>query len=234
MHTKTAIVTGAAGGIGSAVARALYERGYGIAALYNKTVPAEEIKALGAAFRCDVTSPDDCLAAVNAAERIAPVELLVNCAGVSLIKPVDAVTDGEYDEVFGVNMRGVFNMTRAAAPLLLRRKRGGIINIASMWGVVGSSCEAVYSASKAAVIGFTKACAKELAPSGITVNCIAPGLIDTKMNAALSADEINELISQTPLGRIGTPQDCARAVVFLAESPFITAQTITVDGGFSA
>lgn len=243
MFGKTAIITGGSGGIGSATAKMLAQNGYNIAAAYKTNAaaalalerPVTELGGLFAAVKCDVTSSAEAAALAEAALKMTgKIDLLVNCAGVSLIKQVTDTDDGEYSEVFGVNMGGVFNCSRAVLPQMIRQKSGAIVNISSMWGVCGASCEAVYSASKAAVIGFTKALAKEVAPSGITVNCVAPGVIDTAMNAALTPADIEQLKMQTPLGRIGTPDDVAAAVLFLVQNRFVTAQTVTVDGGFTA
>ena len=135
--------------------------------------------------------------------------------------------------MMAVHLGGAFNMTKAVIPDMIRRKKGSIINISSVWGVHGASCEVPYSTAKAGLIGFTKALAKELAPSGITVNCVAPGVIDSPMNNAhLSEEEMKELIEQTPLGRLGTAQDVADAAVYLASAGFVTGQVLGVDGGF--
>ena len=161
-------------------------------------------------------------------------DILINNAGIAQQKLFTDITDDDFTRMFDINVRGVFNCCRAALPYMIHKKHGRIINISSMWGVCGASCEVHYSASKAAVIGMTKALAKEVGPSGITVNCIAPGLIDTPMNANLSKETINELCEETPVGRIGTPEDIANAALFLASdsSSFITGQVLGVDGGF--
>ena len=132
----------------------------------------------------------------------------------------------------GINLKGVFNCTRQAQGYMVRNHRGAIVNISSIWGEVGASCETVYSASKAGIIGFTKALAKELAPSGITVNCLSPGAVDTDMNSFLSDDEKSALIDEIPLSRFATPSEIASAVVFLCEHPYITGQNLSVNGGF--
>lgn len=232
----TAVITGGAGGIGGATAQLLSEEGYNVAILYNKsqTTAAELAARLGAmAVFCDVTDPEVCRAALGSvASRYMSIDLLVNCAGLSIIKTITDTTDSDYSSLFAVNMGGVFNMTRAVIPYFLKTHSGAIVNISSMWGIAGASCETVYSASKAAVIGFTRASAKELAPSGITVNCIAPGVIDTPMNASLSADTRRELAKATPLMRLGTPREVAEAVAYFAKSRFVTGQLLAVDGGF--
>lgn len=233
----TAVITGGAGGIGSAAAALLAERGYNVAVLYkNSRSAAEGLAAELSAtpVYCDVTDPASCADALKAVfERYMSVDLLVNCAGSSLIRTIGDTTDADYAEIFAVNMGGVFNMTRAALPYFLKNHSGSIVNISSMWGIAGASCETVYSAAKAGVIGFTKASAKELAPSGITVNCVAPGVIDTRMNGGLSPETRLELAEMTPLGRFGRPDEVAAAVLFFAENAFITGQTLAVDGGFT-
>ena len=162
------------------------------------------------------------------------IDVLVNNAGVSQQKLFTDTTLADYDFVFGVNTLGTVNCCRVALPAMIRKKSGRIINVSSMWGVSGASCEVLYSASKAAVIGFTKALAKEVGPSGVTVNCIAPGVINTKMNKNLSEDDMAALSDETPLCRIGEPEEVAHAVVFLASdnASFITGQILGVDGGF--
>ena len=162
------------------------------------------------------------------------VDILVNNAGIAQQKLFTDITDEDFDKMFAVNVKGVFNCCREAVPYMVNRKNGRIINISSIWGISGASCEVHYSASKAAVIGLTKALAKELGPSGICVNCIAPGVIDTPMNSCFDSDTMNALIDETPLMRIGTPEDIAKTVFFFAseDSSFITGQVICADGGF--
>jgi 3-oxoacyl-[acyl-carrier protein] reductase len=168
-------------------------------------------------------------------ETTGPVDVLVCSAGVSLLKLFTDTTEAEWRSVLDINLGGVINCCQAAIPHMVRQKHGRIIIISSVWGVTGASCEAVYSASKAALIGLTKSLAKELGPSGITVNCVAPGVIDTDMNAGLTPEVKEELKQSTPLGRIGTPEDVAALVKFLAsdEAGFLTGQVIGVDGGFA-
>ncbi len=161
------------------------------------------------------------------------IDVLVNNAGIALIKPF---LDTEYEDwrrIMDVDLDGCFNVTKAVVPGMVYRKKGAIVNISSVWGVQGASCEVAYSAAKAGVIGFTKALAKELGPSEIRVNAIAPGVIDSPMNSShLSDEELEELCGETPLGRLGRPEEVASAVRFLAENQFITGQVLGVDGGF--
>ena len=161
------------------------------------------------------------------------IDVLVNNAGIALIKPFLDTTTEEWRRMIDVDLNGVFNVTKAVAPSMVNRKNGAVINVSSVWGVYGASCEVAYSAAKAGVIGFTKALAKELGLSGITVNAVAPGVIDSPMNNShLSPKELVELAEETPLGRLGQPAEVASAIRSLAENRFITGQVLGVDGGF--
>ncbi len=237
---KTAIVTGASRGIGAETARALAENGYNVVVNYlnsekaARAVADEIVRGGGeaAVYRADVVKPAEAAAlCAFAAEAYGRLDLLVNNAGVSLVALLGDTADAQYDRLFDTNMRGVFNMCRAAASYFLRRQSGAVVNVSSMWGQAGASCESVYAASKAAVIGFTKSLAKELAPSGVRVNCVAPGFIDTEMNAALGEAARAAVIEETPLGRAGTPRDVAEAVLYLARAEFVTGQVVGVNGG---
>ena len=169
----------------------------------------------------------------NVLREFGHIDVLVNNAGISLIKPFLDTSYEEWLRVIDVDLTGVFNVTRAVAPSMVSRKSGAVINVSSVWGVHGASCEVAYSAAKAGVIGFTKALAKELGPSGITVNAVAPGVIDSPMNSAhLSSEELSALAEDTTLGRLGQPHEVAKAVRALAENCFITGQVLGVDGGF--
>ena len=187
-------------------------------------------------IQADISITAEVLKAVSEINSICGgIDILINNAGISLTKMFSDVTDEEWEALFAVNVKGTYSCIKAVLPYMISKKKGKIINISSVWGITGASCEAAYSASKAAVIGLTKALAKELGPSNITVNCIAPGVIDTCMNKHLSKDDISSLIDETPLMRIGTGNDVSTLALFLAgdESGFITGQVISVDGGFA-
>ena len=217
------IITGGTGAIGSAMARA-FAKTNDVAIIYKSSdEKARQLEnELGCkAYKTDVSSAQEVSAVV---ERIAAdfgkIDVLINNAGISRIKMLSDVTELDWYNMIDV-------------PFMINRKQGSIINISSVWGVYGASCEVPYSTVKAGLIGFTKSLSKEVAPSGITVNCIAPGVIDSPMNNAhLSPDEMNELIAETPLGRLGTPDDVAQAAVYLAFAGFVTGQILGVDGGF--
>ena len=229
-------MTGGTRGIGRAVAEAFLQRGDRVLFLYRKSEEqAEELRQLGAVgYRCDLS---DLSALKETCKRIlaeeGSVQVLVNNAGIAQFSLLHEVTDEMWEAVRSVNYDAPFYLTRAFLPGMIRQKYGRILNISSMWGQVGASCEVAYSAAKAGVIGFTKALAKEVGPSGITVNCIAPGVVDTEMNAGLSGDTRKELKEETPLGRLGTPLDVAKACIFLSseDGAFITGQVLGVNGG---
>ena len=241
---KTAVITGASGGIGASLARAFAADGYAVALCCNhnretadqvcKELNETDVFAPAAVFVADVTdsaSVAELFAAIE--EKLGPVDVLVNNAGVGSQQLLTDVTDEEYDRIMDTNLRGTFLCCRAVLPGMIHRKEGVILNISSMWGQTGGSCEVVYSASKAGVIGLTKALAKEVGPSGIRVNAIAPGVIDTPMNAIHSEETLEALTEETPMGRIGKPHDVASAAVFLASkrASFITGQVLGVNGG---
>ncbi len=240
---KTVIVTGASGGIGSATAALFARNGYNTIINYNKNKEAalslcEVLSKEGATVRvfgADVSQFSEAKALADFAKsEFGDVDILVNNAGIAQQKLFTDITDEDFDRMMAVNVKSVFNCSKAVLPFMIHKKYGRIINVSSMWGICGASCEVHYSASKAAVVGMTKALAKEVGPSGITVNCVAPGLIDTPMNGNLDSDTINALCEETPVMRIGTPEDVAKAIFYLAGegSSFITGQVLGVDGGF--
>ena len=243
MAKKIALVTGASGGIGSACARELAGRGYTVLAHANRGMEAvaELVQALCAqgldahAVCCDLADSQAvqalCVQILAVHHR---VDALVLCAGVSHTGLLTDMTDAQWHTVMDVNVSGAFYLIRALAPGMVSRRSGSIVTISSMWGRSGASCEAAYSASKAAIIGLTQALAKELGPSGVRVNCIAPGVIDTRMMDEHSAETKEMLAQETPLGRLGTGEDVAMAAAFLLsdDAAFITGQTLGVDGGY--
>ncbi|ARP51045.1 MULTISPECIES: elongation factor P 5-aminopentanone reductase [Caproicibacterium] len=231
---ETALVTGGSRGIGAAVCRRLAAEGCRVIVNYHTHKEdaeklAEEIGGL--AVQADVA---DRAACENLFEQAGNVDILVNNAGVAQQKLFTDITEEEWNRLFAVDVSGVFHCCQLALPYMIHVKRGSIINISSMWGQTGGSCEVHYSAAKAAVIGLTKALAKELGPSHIRVNCIAPGVIDTEMNAMHGPQVLQELAEDTPLERLGAPEDIAAAAAFLAgkDASFITGQVLSVNGGF--
>ena len=237
---STAVITGSARGIGAATAALFADLGYNVVINYKTSeVEAlalkEKLGEKAIAVRADVSTPEGAKLLFDAAKQtFGTVDVLVNNAGIAQQKLFTDITQEDYDRMFDCNMRSVFNCCQCALPDMIHRKYGRIINISSMWGITGASCEVHYSASKAAVIGLTKALAREVAPSGITVNCIAPGVIDTPMNKGFDEETMAQLKEETPVGRIGTPEDVARAIAFFADekNSFITGQILSVDGAF--
>lgn len=239
---KTVLITGASRGIGAQTARRFAAEGYSVAVHYNASETAalalvEELRQAGAqahAFRADVTRSEQVETMISAVpERLGGLDVLVCNAGIAWQGLLTDMTDETWRRIFAVNVDGVFHCCRAAIPHFVRRKAGRIITVSSMWGVTGASCEAAYSAAKAAVIGLTRALAKELGPSGITVNCVAPGVIATDMLAGLDGAALETLREETPLGRLGTPADVAGCIAFLAsgEAAFLTGQVLGPNGG---
>ncbi len=232
---KTALVSGASRGIGAACAVSLATDGLRVVVNYNKSrEKAEKLASRlgGVALMADVSDP----VAVNNMFAVAGnVDILVVNAGIAMQKLFTDTTFADWRRIFSVNVDGAYNLIHAALPHMIHEKWGRIVIISSMWGIRGASCEAAYSAAKAALIGLTKALAKELGPSGITVNCVAPGVIDTDMNCSLTPDTLASLIDDTPIMRLGAPEDVAGAVSFLCSdrAAFITGQVISVDGGFA-
>ena len=238
---KCALITGASGGIGSAIAVEL-AKDFNIVACYNTDENganelAEKLRAVNADFilcKADVSDSSQVKKVfADASDKFGGVSVLINNAGMAQQKLFTDITEDEFDRITAVNFKSVFNCCQCAVPFMVSQKSGKIINISSMWGVCGASCETVYSATKAAVIGLTKALGKELAPSNVQVNCIAPGAIDTKMNNNLSEEDKSAFADEIPMGRFGKPEEIAKTVAYLTSegSDYITAQVITVDGG---
>ena len=219
---KKVLITGGATGIGRETARLFLENGYDVyITCHNTESDLDGVTEI----KCDLADIEEIGALFS---NFSSLDVLVNNAGVSLIKQINDVTPEDYNGVMNVNSRAVYFCCKYAAGLMLKKHAGAIINVASIWGEVGASCETLYSMGKAGVIGLTKALAKELAPSGITVNCVSPGIIDTRMNAVFSKDELER---DVPMGRLGTAREVARSIFFLAESGYITGQDISVSGG---
>ena len=239
---QTVLITGGSRGIGRAAARLFAENGCRVAVNYRRSAgKAEELcgelrraGAQAVAVQADVSVRADVDRMIGQiGEQFGGVDVLVNNAGIAQQKLFTDITPAEWDRMLAVNLTGMFHCCQAVLPHMIHRKSGRIVNLSSMWGVTGGSCEVHYSAAKAGVIGLTKALAKELGPSHITVNCVAPGVIDTDMLAPLSASDRAALAEETPLMRLGTPLEVARAIFFLASdgAAFITGQVLSPNGG---
>ena len=237
MKEKVVLITGASRGIGAAAARRFAAEGCRVVVNYNRSraqaeALAEEIG--GWAVQADVSDPVQVQDMVdNVLDKFCQLDILVCNAGIAQQKLFGDLTDEDWRRMFAVNVDGVFYTIRAALPHFIHRKAGRIVTVSSMWGQIGGSCEVAYSAAKAAVIGLTKALAKEVGPSGITVNCVAPGVIATEMNANLDAEALAALAEETPLGIIGQPEDAAQAIWYLAsdDAGFLTGQVLAPNGG---
>lgn len=240
-----ALITGASGGIGSAIAKALAEMGYSLILHYNSD--EKSASALKAeienqypvdvkTIKADLSSPEQTKAFAQDAADCGEIGALVNNAGVAYQQLFQFADEEKVRSLFEINLMSAMAVTKEILPGMISRHKGVIINISSMWGLSGGSCEVHYSASKAALIGFTKALAKEVGPSGIRVNCVAPGYIDTKMNSAFDEDTVREIVEATPLMRTGKAEDVSSLVAFLVSdnASFITGQTVCVDGGLSS
>ena len=219
---KTVLITGGATGIGRAAAELFLQNGYEVFVTVHET-PCT--LAGVQSVPCDLRDLSQIEALFS---QFARLDVLVNNAGVSLIRQINDTTLADYEQVMQVNARAAFFCAKQAALRMLKCHSGSIINVSSVWGQLGASCEVAYSMSKAAVIGLTKALAQELAPSGITVNCVVPGIIDTRMNAPFDAQD---LAQEVPCGRLGTPQEAAQAIYALTQNPYITGQVLGVNGG---
>ena len=235
---RCVLISGGDRGIGAAAARAFSRAGYRVAVLYHSNAAAAaalEQELPGCiAIQCDVASRPSCEAAFRAAEQaLGRVDVLVSNAGIAQQKLFTDLTAEEWQRMLDVNLTGAFNLCQLALPGMIRRKAGRILTVSSMWGQTGGSCEVHYSAAKAGLIGLTKALAKEEGPSGITVNCVAPGVIDTDMMAAFTAEDKAALAEETPVGRLGTADEVAGLLLFLAgeDAGYITGQVFGINGG---
>ena len=229
---KTVLVTGGVRGIGESIALAFAKKGYRVCVTYSKDeANAQRMRESGFdVYKADVAVEADVVALFK---NIGRVDVLVNNAGVSLIKQIQDVSYEEFNRLMSVNVGGAFLCSREAAKGMIDRGAGLIVNVSSVWGEVGGSCESVYSASKAALIGFTKALAKELGWSGIRVNCVSPGVIDTPMNAHFTKEEMDAMKEEIPMGRLGLGEDVAKAIVYLEENDYVTGIDLPINGGFS-
>lgn len=240
---KTVLITGASRGIGAACAELFAENDYYVIVNYNRSESAalalcEKIRSAGgecSAVQADVTDRCQVRRMISLCRyRAGGLDVLVNNAGTDFYGTFEQTEPDVWDRIINTDLTGAYNVTYAALPEIKRSGCGRIVNISSVWGVYGASCEVAYSAAKAGIIGFTKALAKELGPAGITVNCVAPGFIDTGMNARFDEDAVRNIIDRTPLSRVGRPEDPAETVLWLAsgKASFITGQIIGADGGF--
>lgn len=234
---KTVLITGASRGIGAATAELFAENGYTVIINYNnsseKALELAE-KTGGMAVKADVSDPAAVEKMVDEIiEKYGKIDVLVNNAGISVTGLFDLVSDEDAKRIFDINVFGTLNCTKKVLPYMLKRKYGKIINVSSMWGQTGGSCEVHYSATKAAVIGFTKALAKETGSGGINVNCVAPGMVMTDMTSCYTDEEVAEITEEIPLGRCGSPRDIAETIFFLAseKASYITGQVVAVNGG---
>ena len=229
---STIVITGGSRGIGAAAVELFAGRGHRVYFLYEKSheAAASLAEKTGAtAICCDVA---DSKAVKDAFSQIPDVDVLICNAGVMWFGLMSMMEEDAWDRIFNVNVKGIYNCVNAAMPAFLNKHAGSIVTVSSMWGQVGASCEAAYSATKGAIIALTKALAKELGPSGIRVNCVAPGVILTDMCASVDPEILAEMAEETPVGRNGTPEDVAKAMEYLANAEFITGQVLPVNGGY--
>ena len=219
---KKVLITGGATGVGKATALLFKQKGYDVFITYNQSEPNfDGITKI----KCNLENENEIIELFN---QIGSIDILVNNAGISLIKQINDTTAEEYDKIMRINARSYFLCSREAVKLMLKSHSGAIVNVSSMWGQLGASCEIAYSMSKAAVIGLSRSLAQELAPSGITVNCVCPGIIDTRMNSMFEKSELEE---EVPIGRLGTAEEVADAIYFLSQNKYITSQILGVNGG---
>ena len=229
---KTVVITGGSRGIGAAAVELFAKQGHRVYFLYEKNHEAAKNVATNTGATpicCDVA---DSAAVKKAFEAIEDVDILICNAGICYSGLMSSLPEENWDRIFDVNVKGIYNCVNAAMPAFLRKHAGSIVNVSSMWGQSGASCEAAYSATKGAVITLTQALAKELGPSGIRVNCVAPGVILTDMCATVEPEILEEMASDTPVGRNGTPMDVAKAMEYLANAEFVTGQVLSVNGGY--
>lgn len=219
---KKVLITGGATGIGKATALLFKQKGYDVFITYNQSEP--DFDGI-TKIKCNLENENEIIELFN---QITSIDVLVNNAGISLIKQINDTTAEEYNKIMRINARSYFLCSREAVKLMLKSHSGAIVNVSSMWGQLGASCEIAYSMSKAAVIGLSRSLAQELAPSGITVNCVCPGIIDTRMNSMF---EKSELEDEVPIGRLGTAEEVADAIYFLSQNKYITSQILGVNGG---
>lgn len=219
---KKVLITGGATGIGKATALLFKQKGYDVFITYNQSEP--DFDGI-TKIKCNLENENEIIELFN---QITSIDVLVNNAGISLIKQINDTTAEEYDKIMRINARSYFLCSREAVKLMLKSHSGAIVNVSSMWGQLGASCEIAYSMSKAAVVGLSRSLAQELAPSGITVNCVCPGIIDTRMNSMFEKSELEE---EVPIGRLGTAEEVADAIYFLSQNKYITSQILGVNGG---
>ena len=239
--SKVVILTGASRGIGREIAKTLARKGYYVIANYNKSEEKaktlkQELELQGYKidiFKADVSKWEECRNLVNyVLGKYNKVDVLINNAGISQIKEFTQLTNEDWNNMININLNSVFYMTKEVVENMIHNKNGCIINVASVWGMVGSSCEVHYSTAKAGVIGMSKALAKELGPSNIRVNCVAPGFVDTDMSKDLTKSEINAIINETPLMKIARPEEITKSIEWLIEDELMTGQVISPNAGW--